>query len=261
MRAVRRIRQWDLNIGTIVMDAGWQDRRGDWNLDTERFPNIRGMIDEIHAMGFKFHMWWAPLQVEPEAQVVQRKGFTYELPEIGEYALNYTNPEVRACIAQKVNRWFSSGADGWDIDGLKLDWLCERIRPVPHPIDPDWRGEERALHKMQEMFCEIAGRHKDAYVITTQPRNPHFADLSLVTGISENFSDDLSHLTRSLPSLKAWMPGWWLKAHCIYQPHRVADHIRLMRAMDPDGIPEIGLVLPENMPDETLAEVKKALES
>lgn len=82
-----------------------------------------------------------------------------------------------------------------------------------------------------------------------------------VTAISENFSDDLSHLPRLLPSLKAWMPGWWLKAHCIYQPDRVPDHIRLMRAIDPDGIPEIGLVLPENMPDETLAEVKKALES
>ncbi|MFW5923289.1 MAG: TIM-barrel domain-containing protein [Planctomycetota bacterium] len=261
LRAARRIDEWDLNVGTIVMDAGWQDRRGDWNLDTDRFPDIRGMVDEIHGLGFKFHMWWAPLQVEKGAQVLEREGFTYELDEIDEYALNYTNPELRRYVAEKVDRWFSSGPGGWDIDGLKLDWLCERIQPVENAIDPDWRGEERALYKMQRMFCDIASRHKDAFLIKSQPRNPHLANLSPVTGISENFSDDLSHLTRSLPSLKAWMPGWWLKAHCVYQPGQVAEHVRLMRGMDPDGIPEIGIVLPENMPDEKMPELREALKS
>ena len=259
MRAANRIRDWDLNIGTIVVDAGWQDKRGDWELDPDKFPDGRGMVDELHAMGFKVHFWWAALQVEAGAKVLKREGFTYPLPGVDEHALDYTNPDVREYVAEKVDRWFSADPDGWDIDGLKLDWLCERIRPVRNPADPEWRGEERQLTKMLELFHEIAARHKPAFAICGQARNPHSANLNFLAGIPENFSDDLDFLSEALAPLKAWMPEWWIKAHCVYQPERVAEHIRRTRNLDPNAIPELGLVLPENMADQTLADVKTAL--
>ncbi len=259
MRAANRIREWNLNIGTIVIDAGWQDKRGDWNIDTDKFPDVRAMVDELHEMGFKVHFWWAALQVESGANILEREGFTYRLPHVEEYALDYTNPAVREYVGEKVDRWFSSGPGGWDIDGLKLDWLCERIHPVKDPVDPEWRGEERQLTKMLEMFQTIAARHKNAFAICGQARNPHSANLNFLAGLPENFSDDLSFLLKALPPLKAWMPDWWIKAHCVYQAERAADHIRLTRALDPNSIPELGIVLPENMPDEILADVKDAL--
>ena len=258
MRAVTRIREWDLNIGTVVIDAGWQDKRGDWNLRTDKFPDVRGMVDQLHDWGYKVHFWWAPLQVEAGADVLQRDGFTYPVAGGKEFALDYTNPAVREYIADKVDRFFSSGPHGWNLDGLKLDWLCERVRPQPDPIDPDWRGEENQLVRMQRLFCSIAARYKTAFAISSQPRNPQMANLSFTTGIPENFSDDLSILNESVEALQAWMPGWWIKAHCIYQPDGVVEHVRQTRALD--GVPEIGLVLPEHMSDEQMATVKAALE-
>ncbi len=257
MRAVTRIREWDLNIGTIVIDAGWQDKRGDWNLRTDKFPDVRGMVEQLHNWGYKVHMWWAPLQVETGADVLQRQGFTYPLPGGNEHALDYTNPAVRDYIAAKVNRFFSSGPDGWDLDGLKLDWLCERIQPQADVIDPDWRGEENQLVRMQRFFCKIAARHKTVFAISSQPRNPQMANLSFTTGIPENFSDDLSVLNKSVDALKAWMPGWWIKAHCVYQPAAIAEHVRQTRALG--AIPEVGLVLPKHLSDAQMNELKQAL--
>lgn len=258
-RAVRRIRDWELNIGTVVVDAGWQDRRGDWNLDAERFPDFRGLVDRLHDWGYKVHLWWAPLQVEPGAAVLERPGFTYPLPGTGEHALDYTNPAVRDGIVERVDRWFDGGPGGWDLDGLKLDWLCERIRPRPAPRDATWRGEERCLVKLQRLLCRTAARHKDAYVISSQPRNPHLATLDPVAGIPETFADDLSFPAEAAVPLRAWLPGRWLKAHAIYQPGRVVEHVRAIRALGPDAIPEIGLMLPETMPEEYLPALREAL--
>jgi hypothetical protein len=81
----------------------------------------------------------------------------------------------------------------------------------------------------------------------------------LVTDVSENFADDLGYMLRALPSLRAWLPGWWIKPHTIYQPERVAEHIRLTRAVIPDGIPEFGIILPENMTAEQMGDIRDAL--
>ena len=261
MRAARRIREWDLNVGTFVIDAGWQDKRGDWNPIEEKFPDMPALVARLHEMGFKVHFWWSPFQVEPGAKVLEREGFTYKLPGVNEYALDYTNPAVREYIGAKVDRWFSAGPGGWDIDGLKQDWQCERVQPVENPIDPDWRGEERCLYKMQKMMNDIAGRHKHACVISQGPVNPHFNNLAFHAGTGELFEDDQEFLVRSKPSLRTLLPGWWIKSHTTYFPETAGQHVRVTRALGKNSIPEIGTVLPENVTDEQMQAIKEALES
>ncbi len=46
--------------GVIMIDDNWQDRYGTWKFDCEKFSDPKGMIDKLHAMGFKVMLWVVP---------------------------------------------------------------------------------------------------------------------------------------------------------------------------------------------------------
>ncbi len=46
--------------GILMIDEGWQNDYGDWTFDLLKFPNPKGMVDELHAMGFKVLLWVVP---------------------------------------------------------------------------------------------------------------------------------------------------------------------------------------------------------
>ena len=46
--------------GVIMIDDNWQDRYGTWKFDCEKFSNPKGMIERLHAMGFKVMLWVVP---------------------------------------------------------------------------------------------------------------------------------------------------------------------------------------------------------
>ena len=129
-KAARFIRERDLNIGTIIIDDGWQDKHGDWNLATEKFPDMRSLSDSLHGMGFKVALWWAPFLVEQGAEILKR-------PELiagptkkhGEMVVDYSRPRAREWIGEKLETWFGSGPGCWNLDGVKLDFLLEKIYP------------------------------------------------------------------------------------------------------------------------------------
>lgn len=257
-RAVGEIQKHDLNIGTIVIDAGWQDKRGDWNLRTDKFPNLRGLVDDLHADGYKVHMWWAPLQIEEGAQILERADLVAGPNKHGEMFNNYENAEARERIARIVHRFFSSGPEGWDIDGLKLDWMVEKVYAQPGPPDPEWRGEERCINQIYRMFHRIARQHKPAFAIYGgASENPHLAPYSFARGLEERFDADLSYLAARLPMLQALRPGVRIKNHLCYQQEHAAESVRITKGFG--GIPEIGLVLPETITAENMAAVKEAL--
>ena len=140
LRAARLIRERGLNIGTLIIDDGWQDFRGDWNLLTGKFPDMRGLVDELHALDFRVMMWWAPFALEAEAEVNRHPELVAgPMPHHGQTVLNYTSPAARAWAREKLELWFSDAPGGWDLDGLKLDFLAEQVYPVAGG-DPEWRG-------------------------------------------------------------------------------------------------------------------------
>ena len=47
----------------MTLDDGYQQAEGDWNVNNKTFPKgdaqMRALVDEIHAQGFKVMKWWA----------------------------------------------------------------------------------------------------------------------------------------------------------------------------------------------------------
>ena len=64
-----------LGFRWVTLDDGWQTAEGDWFLNPEKFPggdrDIKAMVDRIHAEGFKAQLWWAPLSVSPDTQLIR----------------------------------------------------------------------------------------------------------------------------------------------------------------------------------------------
>lgn len=46
--------------GVLILDDGWMRGYGDWRFDEKKFPDPRGMIEKLHALGFKTVLWVCP---------------------------------------------------------------------------------------------------------------------------------------------------------------------------------------------------------
>lgn len=47
--------------GILMIDEGWQTRYGSWEFDRIKFPDPKGMVDELHSLGFKVMLWVVPI--------------------------------------------------------------------------------------------------------------------------------------------------------------------------------------------------------
>jgi len=63
------VEQWEargFRFGGVTIDEGWtrpEAAFGDWTPDERRFPDLRGLIDWLHARGYRVRLWVAPLLV------------------------------------------------------------------------------------------------------------------------------------------------------------------------------------------------------
>lgn len=46
--------------GILMIDEGWHKPYGTWDFDRLKFPDPKGMIDELHKMGFHVMLWVVP---------------------------------------------------------------------------------------------------------------------------------------------------------------------------------------------------------
>lgn len=46
--------------GVLMIDDTWQAGYGDWRFEPTRFSNPKGMMDKLHAQGFKVILWMCP---------------------------------------------------------------------------------------------------------------------------------------------------------------------------------------------------------
>ena len=114
---------------TVIVDDGWQTENpdcvygycGDWKPSPRKFPDMKGFVDRIHALGMKVMLWYA-------------------VPFIGKYAENYAGFEgmylryadnlhcgVLDPRYRKVREFlidtYTQAVEQWGLDGLKLDFI------------------------------------------------------------------------------------------------------------------------------------------
>jgi hypothetical protein len=161
-QAIDVIQREHLPVRTILLDEGWNVARGDWRPHPERFPDFRGTVDRLHAMGFRVMVWWSWAEIATDAAVA-----TGELANggwvnrHGKRWRDYSEPHVReAYLKPLMRKLFCSEPDCYDLDGVKTDFLADKVNEENPLCDPEWRGEERYFQRMFECFYREMRRHK-----------------------------------------------------------------------------------------------------
>jgi alpha-glucosidase len=117
--------------GVIMIDDNWQDRYGTWNFDCEKFSDPKGMIENLHKMGFKVMLWVVPFISSDSPiyrKLAEKKMLIFEDKEKTKAAkiewwngvsglVDLSNPDGEKWFKDELNNLIST----YGIDGFKLD--------------------------------------------------------------------------------------------------------------------------------------------
>lgn len=126
--------------GVLMIDDNWQENYGIWVFSPRRFKDPKGMIEKLHAMGFKVMLWICPF-VSPDSLVFRdlaKKGMLLSDPQKSQDIL-WANTRNKAAIVRwwngasavldlsnpKTQEWFKGRLDHlvneYNVDGFKFD--------------------------------------------------------------------------------------------------------------------------------------------
>ena len=127
------VEEWEANgyrFGTVCIDDGWMEFLGfgDWKPCPKRFPDLRGLVDWIHAKGYAVRLWVAPAQIHPgthafeqlypHAVLHNRKGQPSLYAGQRSFRLNIRCPEAAGHIRDTMQRLVRDYA----VDAFKVDF-------------------------------------------------------------------------------------------------------------------------------------------
>ncbi len=130
--------------GILMIDDNWQKYYGNFEFRPDRFPDPKGMVEELHALGFKVMLWVSPF-VSPDSQeyrFLRGKGYLVKnadgtRPAILDWwnglsaCYDLSNPEAFEYFKKNL----TDMQEEYGIDGFKFDagdperYLDKDIRP------------------------------------------------------------------------------------------------------------------------------------
>jgi alpha-glucosidase len=133
--------------GVFMIDDGWANHYGNFEFDQKAFPDPKGMMDTIHAKGFKVMLWLTPF-VSPDSRefkeltkvkgVILRKDI--KKPAIVKWwngysaCIDFVNPQGTDWLRGKLK----SLQTRYGIDGFKFDAVdFEFYQPLPNGAYPN----------------------------------------------------------------------------------------------------------------------------
>ena len=190
--------------GIVVIDARWFLAGGLKNVDTGRWPDLRGFIDAEHRQGRKVLLWWAPWDPEgvpaeecirylPDAQG-GRKNRPGRVAKFGtpapgkKLAVDITLSVVRQRIRNQVRELL--GPSGFNADGFKIDHVS--AAPGVYGMDfPEASGRLfgiEATRSCLRLLYETAKDVKPDALIIGQSPDPYLADVQDMLRLGDVYS-------------------------------------------------------------------------
>lgn len=132
--------------GVLMVDDTWQFAYGTWEFDPRRFSDPKGMVDRLHAQGFKVMLWMCPY-VSMDSPSFRRVAWGQNPDDVRGYPvkggflldpatkrakacdwwngvsafIDFTHPNGRAWFKEQLDRLQRDyGVDGFKLDGGDL---------------------------------------------------------------------------------------------------------------------------------------------
>ncbi|MDR3340609.1 MAG: glycoside hydrolase family 31 protein [Candidatus Symbiothrix sp.] len=116
--------------GVLMIDDNWQKYYGNFEFKPDKFPNPKGMVEQLHTMGFKVMLWVCPFVSadSPEYRFLKSKAYLLkqkgsDIPAIINWwngasaCYDLTHPEAAAYFITQLKTLQAE----YGIDGFKFD--------------------------------------------------------------------------------------------------------------------------------------------
>jgi len=111
--------------GVIMIDDNWQEDYGNWEFSPRRFSDPKGMIEQLHDMGFQVMMWVCPF-ISADSEVFRylaAEGMLLLDPQKSQDIL-WANTKNKAAII----RWWNGASACLDLSNPKaMEWFKDRL--------------------------------------------------------------------------------------------------------------------------------------
>ncbi|MBI3852861.1 MAG: hypothetical protein HY298_21610 [Verrucomicrobia bacterium] len=246
-----------LGATTIELDAGWNmprgvpysfDNEGDYDFDSGRFPNPKGMISEMHAAGQRVVLHVAPLLMgkNSRAWAQMKDGMIM----VGSKPDAHLDPRLKKVQDYLLAAWEHMFTE-YGIDGLWYDFL-----EIPDRADPPAAGMGVAssdLHVaytqlMQSLYNKSLALNSNAVIILRRPS----ANLNAKTYCTHvwpmDTPQDYNMNRRDIVYMKTFGPGVLTHACCTSWAITESDVnvARQMASMVLAGVPAFSVKLAES---------------
>ncbi len=128
LRYAQNIQYLKMDSGTLIIDDKWEKNYGDYQFDSEKFPDVKLMIQKLHEMNFNVMVWISPyisFSSDQYAYLKERDLLLKENTDI--YRLTWWN-ETSACLDLRkdetkeyihrcLDKLMDLGIDGFKMDG------------------------------------------------------------------------------------------------------------------------------------------------
>lgn len=111
--------------GVLMIDDNWQEDYGTWEFSPRRFQNPKGIMDKLHAMGFKVMLWMCPFVSADSADFRQlaADGLLLLDPQKSQNIL-WANTKNKAAII----RWWNGASACLDLSNPKAqEWFKKKL--------------------------------------------------------------------------------------------------------------------------------------
>jgi len=171
--------EWMLNIleensidpRILIIDDKWQKNYGLNDIDTDKWPDLKGFIDTQHLIGRKVLLWYPLWLTEgvPEDECILIDGKPV--------AVDVTHPNFEKRIENICKKLLSDTEEGINADGFKIDFNDRFPKDKNLKLCGNIYGIEMLKRYLKTVYRHAKKIKKDALIIT-HTANPYFADVT-----------------------------------------------------------------------------------
>jgi len=224
----------------LIIDDKWQRAYGDCLPNPEKWPDLRGFTDKMHAKGIHTLLWFRMWGGEglPEDELLDLPP-EYDDWEYGPYA-DPTSEAYRKHLKEIFYHLLSSDEGCMNCDGLKLDYTSVISHCKATKSKGGLFGVELAKN-LYKLVYDTAKEIKPDCLINASPAHPYFdevCDMARLHDCSWEIRDQSSRMTERAEIFRTALPGVLIDTDSVNYASR-PDAMRYFRTQPKIGIPDI----------------------
>jgi hypothetical protein len=185
---------------TLIIDDNWSRAYGDPH-PSNRFRNLRALIDSCHSQGHKVILFWKAWKVEASSIATD-----FNLLD-GEY-VDASHQLFESYVDSCCQILFSSDSTGLNADGIKIDYLFLARNPATANYANAANGMGiKEVRRYLEIFYRQAKKYKPDALIMSTAIDPHFSDVQDMVRINDDWDNKTIRekrariITQALPEM------------------------------------------------------------